>query len=133
MLLIVLDLISLHQPQARCLLSFKNRKHPQTKKLVISTLLSSINIPYGQSSAKPSVTWSLGKSVTWSLGHLVTDGHTHGRTNNIRIYKSADNKRKHWSLFFHLETNYNKPPFIMQRPFTHCLPIPHSTLLVQPK
>ena len=30
------------------------------------------NIPYGQSSAKLPVTWSLGHSVTQSLGHLVT-------------------------------------------------------------
>ena len=34
-----------------------------------------INIPYGQSSAKLPVTWSLGHLVTWSLGyfsHMVT-------------------------------------------------------------
>ena len=31
-----------------------------------------INIPYGQSSAKLPVTWSLGHLVTWSLGHSVT-------------------------------------------------------------
>ena len=30
------------------------------------------NIPYGQSSAKLPITWSLGYKVTWSLGYKVT-------------------------------------------------------------
>ena len=38
------------------------------------------NIPYGQSSAKLTVTRSLGHSVTWSLGHLVTRSLGHSVT-----------------------------------------------------
>ena len=37
-------------------------------------------IPYGQSSAKLSVTRSLGHSVTWSLGHSVTRSLGHSVT-----------------------------------------------------
>ena len=35
-------------------------------------MVSNKNIPYGQSSAKLPVTWSLDHLVTWSLGHSVT-------------------------------------------------------------
>ena len=62
-----------------------------------------------------SVTWSLGHSITWSLGNLVTRslvtqslGHkslflyfqhcdwlTNGRTNNIRIYRSASQTKRY--------------------------------------
>ena len=58
---------------------------------------------------------------------------SHDHDCSLNKYFDTTNKRKHWSLFLHLETNYNKPPFIMQRPFTHRIPIPHCILLVQPK
>ena len=65
----------------------------------VSCSPGSINIPYGQSSAKlpdHSVIWSFGHSVTRSLGHLVTRASLHPffnirveRTHNIRGYRSA--------------------------------------------
>ena len=39
-----------------------------------------LNIPYGQSSAKLSVIWSL---VTWSLGHSITQSFSHSVTQSL--------------------------------------------------